>query len=218
MAMRILLADDHAIIRDGLRSLLENCPDPEMEVVGEAENGRDAIERCNQLLPDIVIMDISMPNLNGIEATHLLTKSNPVLKILALSVHSRKNFVIQMLEAGAAGYILKESAFEEVLLAIRTIRDNKIYLSPEISGVVVERCVHSSEPVVTKDPIHLTAREKEILQLLAEGKSNKEIAMILHRSIKTVDMHRQKLMKKLDIHNLADLTKYALREGITTLE
>ena len=218
MAIRILLADDHAIIRDGLRSLLQNCPEPAMEVVGEAENGRAAIELCNQLLPDIVIMDISMPDLNGMEATHLLKKAHPTMKVLALSVHSRKHFVIQMLEAGAAGYILKESAFDEVLLAIRTIWDNKIYLSPEISGMVVESCVHSSEQAVTNDHIHLTDREREILQLLAEGKSNKEISRILHRSIKTVDMHRQKLMRKLDIHNLADLTKYALREGITALE
>jgi DNA-binding NarL/FixJ family response regulator len=216
MGIRILLADDHKITRQGLRSLLEKQQD--MEVVAEAENGRSAVQLAAETAPDVVIMDVTMPDLNGIEATKQILSKSPDIKIVALSMHSDSSFVTEMLKSGAAGYLLKDCAFEELSRAIRTVVDEKIYLSPSISGVVVEDYVHRlSKADFTSNDI-LSDREREVLQLMAEGNSTKQIAVKLHISVKTVETHRRQIMKKLDIHTIADLTKYAIRKGLTSLE
>ncbi len=212
MSIGVLLADDHRIIRQGLRSLLEKQPD--MEVVAEAENGRTAVQLARRLSPDVVVMDIAMPDLNGIEATQQIIAEAPGVKIVALSMHSDKRFVARMLKAGASGYLLKDCAFEELARAIRTVAVNQIYLSPGIAGVVVEDFVRH----VSETDSSLTPREREVLQLLAEGSSTKEIAARLQVSVKTVETHRRHIMEKLDIHTIAELTKYAIRQGLTSLE
>jgi DNA-binding NarL/FixJ family response regulator len=216
MSIRILLADDHAIIRQGLRSLLEKEPD--IEVVGEAEDGRKALELVRELVPDIVVMDITMPNLNGIDATSRIVREFPNVKVIALSIHSNRRFIADMLKAGASGYILKECLFEEFVEAIRTVSTGGVHLSPKITGVVIDDYV---ERLLTKaglpTPV-LTEREHEVLQLIAEGKSMKRIASELHVSPKTIEANRHQIIKKLDIHSVAELTKYAIREGLTTLE
>ncbi len=217
MSIRILLADDHTIMRQGLRSLLEK--EPEMEVVGEAEDGRKALRLVQELVPDIIVMDISMPNLNGIDATHKIVSKFPEVKIIALSIHSNKRFVADMLKAGASGYILKECLFDELVQAIRTVIDGGTYLSPRITGVVVGDYVeHLSATLPESSLSILTEREHEVLQLLAEGKTTKQIALELHVSSKTIEANRHNIMEKLDIYSLAELTKYAIREGLTSLE
>jgi DNA-binding NarL/FixJ family response regulator len=189
-----------------------------MEVVAEAENGRSAVQLAAETAPDVVIMDVTMPDLNGIEATKQILSKSPDIKIVALSMHSDSSFVTEMLKSGAAGYLLKDCAFEELSRAIRTVVDEKIYLSPSISGVVVEDYVHRlSKADFTSNDI-LSDREREVLQLMAEGNSTKQIAVKLHISVKTVETHRRQIMKKLDIHTIADLTKYAIRKGLTSLE
>ena len=216
MSIKILLADDHGIIRQGLRSLLEKQPD--IEVVGEAEDGQKAIALVQQFVPDIVIMDITMPSLNGVDATRQITTEFPNVRVIALSIHSNKRFVADMLKAGASGYILKECLFDELIQSIRTIVDGNIYLSPRITGVVVDDYVERlSKPRASNLP-SLTDRESKILQMVAEGKSIKEIALALHLSVKTVELNRRQIMQKLDIHTIADLTKYAIREGLIPLE
>ena len=216
MSIKILLADDHGIIRQGLRSLLEKQPD--IEVVGEAEDGQKAIALVQQFVPDIVIMDITMPSLNGVDATRQITTEFPNVRVIALSIHSNKRFVADMLKAGASGYILKECLFDELIQSIRTIVDGNIYLSPRITGVVVDDYVERlSKPRASNLP-SLTDRESKILQMVAEGKSIKEIALALHLSVKTVELNRRQIMQKLDIHTIADLTKYAIREGLIPIE
>ena len=215
MSIRILLADDHGIIRQGLCSLLEKQPD--MEVVGEAEDGQKAMELVRQLVPDVVIMDVTMPNLNGIDATRQITKEFPKVKVLALSIHSNKRFVADMLRAGAAGYILKECLLEELIEAIRTITAGNIYFSSKITDVVVDDYMdHLSEAIEPTKP--LTDRERQVLQYIAEGRLVRDIAAQMHLSIKTIEFNRRQLMKKLKIHTIAALTKYAIREGLTSLE
>jgi DNA-binding NarL/FixJ family response regulator len=217
MGIKIILADDHQIIREGIRSLLDKEPD--MEVIGEAKNGREAVDMVVSLLPDVVVMDIGMPDLNGMEATRHITEQASDVKVLALSMHSDRQFAAGILAAGASGYLLKDSAFEELSEAIRSVVRGQCYLSPGITGVVlndyVERLANPSNclPFAT-----LTKREREILQLLAEGWATKRIAEELHVSIKTVETHRQHIMDKLELRSLADLTKYAIREGLTSLE
>ena len=213
--IRIILADDHKIVRDGLKMLIDGLPD--MEVVGEAENGRMAVKMAGTLNPDIIIMDVSMSDLNGIEATRRITKECPEIKVIALSMHSDKRFVTGMLEAGAAGYLLKDCAFEELARAIQSVVADKTYLSPEIADVVVKDYLLKSSRDSGIVHSALTAREREVLQLLAEGKSTKEIAAALNVSIKTIETHRRQIMEKLNIHSIAELTKYALREGLTSL-
>ena len=216
MSMRIILADDHKIIRDGLRSLLEQEED--IEVVAQAKTGHETIELVAKFVPNVVIMDIAMPDMNGIEATRHIINSFENVKIIALSMHSDRKFVIEMLKAGASGYLLKNCAFEELANAIRTVTAGKTYLSPSITDVVVDNYVRGSgdnEPSVFSV---LTRREREVLQLLAESKTTKQVAIILHISPKTVETHRLKIMKKLDLNNVAALTKYAIREGLTSLE
>jgi len=216
MSTRILLVDDHKITRQGLRSLLENEQD--MQVVAEAEEGRTAVRLAREMVPDVVIMDVSMPDLNGMEAARQIVGDCPDTKVIALSMHSDALFVTEMLKSGAAGYLLKDCAFEELARAIRTVAADKTYLSPSISGVVVNDYVHLLSKGESVDAEVLSSREREVLQLLAEGKSTKQIALRLHISAKTVETHRRQIMEKLDIHSVAELTKYAIRKGFTSLE
>jgi len=216
MSTRILLADDHKITRQGLRSLLEKQQD--MEVVAEAENGREAVRLAGEMAPDVIIMDVTMPDLNGIEATKQILSLSPDIKIIALSMHSDSTFVTEMLKSGAAGYLLKDCAFEELTRAIRTVIDDKTYLSPSISGVVVEDYLQRLSKADFAAPDILSDREREVLQLMAEGNSTKQIALKLHISVKTVETHRRQIMSKLDIHTVAELTKYAIKKGLTSLE
>ena len=216
MNTKILLADDHKIIRDGLRALLEKESD--MEVVGEAQDGITTVRLAKKFLPNIVIMDIGMPDMNGIDATRQIISETQGVKVIALSMHSDRRFVLQMLKAGASGYLLKDSAFEELASAIKTVMAGQPYLSPKITDVVIKEYIVSlpknEESVFTK----ITTREREVLQLLAEGKATKQIAAFLNVSVKTIETHRQQIMEKLDIHSVAELTKYAIREGLTSLE
>jgi DNA-binding NarL/FixJ family response regulator len=216
MSVKILLADDHKITRQGLRSLLEKEPD--MEVVAEAEEGRTAVRLVRELLPDVVVMDVSMPDLNGMEATHQIVAEHPNVKVIALSIHSDNLFVSEMLKSGASGYLLKDCAFEELARAIRAVVDGKTYLSPAVSGVVVDDYLHRLARTESPSSEVLTDREREVLQLIAEGKSTKQVALKLHISVKTVETHRRQIMSKLDIHTIAELTKYAIRKGLTSLE
>ena len=216
MSIKILLADDHKIVSECLRPLLNKQPD--MKVVGEAENGRMAVKLTQQLNPDIVIMDIAMPDLNGIEATRQIIARCPGVKIITLSMNSDKRYVTGVLNAGASGYLTKSCSFEELVSAIRVVAANKKYLSPDISGIVIEESLVRSSTAKSKVPSILTMREREVLQLLAEGKTVKQIASQLYLSIKTVHTHRKQIMDKLNIHSIAELTKYALREGLTSLK
>ncbi|MDH3391241.1 MAG: response regulator transcription factor [Desulfobulbaceae bacterium] len=217
MSIRVLIADDHKIMLAGLRSLLEKQTD--FEVVGEADNGRKAVQMAQEKTPDVVVMDVSMPDLNGIEATMQIVESLPKTGVIALSMHSDKRFVMGMLRAGASGYLLKDCASQELANAIVQVAGGKKYLSPEITGVVIDDFLlgGSSEEVATAAS-PLSPREREVLQLIAEGWSTKQIASHLYVSIKTIETHRRQIMKKLDLHAIADLTKYAIREGLTSIE
>jgi len=212
----VLLADDHKIMRAGLRSLLEKTAN--VSVVAEAEDGAQAVKLAVELKPDLVIMDISMPKLNGIEATRQILSELPETKIIALSMHSDKRFLIEMFQAGGVGYLLKDCAAEELEQAIKTVAANQCYLSPEITGVMLDDYVDRFQSKPTDASSILTAREREVLQLIAEGWSTKNIAEHLYVSIKTAESHRLKIMKKLDLHTVADLTKYAIKEGLTSLD
>lgn len=216
MSIKVLLVDDHAIIREGLRSLLEK--QPEMEVIADTDDGRKALDLVRELLPDIIIMDITMPGLNGIEATRRITAEFPAVKVIALSIHSKRRYVVDMLSAGAAGYILKECLFDELVQAIRAVAAGGRYLSPRITDVVVSDYVKRLSATADSPFEALSIREREVLQLVAEGKSTKQIALELHVSTKTIEANRRQIMEKLNIHSVAELTKYAVREGLTTLE
>jgi len=215
MTLRILVVDDHEIMREGMCALLKKHSD--LEVVGQAAEGRMAMEMAKELHPDVVIMDVSMPNLNGIEATRQIISNNPNIKILALSAHSDGISVAKMIKAGAKGYMLKESAFTELINGLNAIRENQTYLCSKISHQMFTEYVSTLTKSDESDLYNLTQREREILQLLAEGHSSKGIGKMLHLSSKTVDSHREKIMKKLNIHNVPDLTKYAIRERLTTI-
>ena len=214
--IRVIIADDHQIVRDGLRSLLEKEPD--LEVIAAVEDGRATVRLVEELQPDVVIMDISMPGLNGIEATRKITRDFPNIKVIALSMHDDGRFVTNMLKAGASGYLLKDCAFKELTKAIHVVvRAGKSYLSPDITDAVVNSYVTgASGPDPLLHPA-LTPREREVLQLVVEGKTSSQIAEILYVSVKTVETHRTQLMHKLKINNLADLVKYAIKEGITSV-
>ncbi len=215
MSITVILADDHKIVRDGLRNLLQKYP--EIEVIGEAEDGRSTVEMARKLSPDVVIMDIAMPDMNGIEATRRITEEKPGVKVVALSMHSDKRFVSEMLKAGASAYLLKHSAFEELVTAIMTVREDRMYLSPAVTGVVVDNYIKQSGKPESSVFSVLSDREREVLQLLAEGKNTKEIASSLNLSGKTVEAHRINIMSKLNMRSIAELTKYAIREGLTSL-
>lgn len=216
MTIKIILADDHNVLREGLKSLLNQQQD--FEVIGEADNGRDAVRLTKKLEPDIVVLDIGMPNMNGIQATQHIVAEVPDTKVLALSMHSDHQFVVKMLQAGASGYMLKDCAYEELISAVRDITAGKFYLSKDVTGVVINNYINMIQAVDAVSHPTLTSRERETLQLIAEGKSTAETANLLNVSPKTIETHRKNMMDKLDIHNIADLTKYAVREGITSIE
>lgn len=214
--MKILIADDHGIVRQGLKSLIEK--DPDMEVIGEAADGQTVVQLVDELLPDVVIMDVTMPKLNGIEATRVILQKHPQVNIIVLSMHPDKHIVKETLEAGASGYVLKSYLFDELSRALEAVAANERYLSPRVAGIVVEDYVRQPSAQSTASPAKLTGRERQIVQLLAEGKTTKEIARLLHISPKTADANRRRIMNKLDIFSVAELTKYAIREGLTSTE
>lgn len=211
--MRILLADDHAMMRHGLRAILEKEMD--MQLVDEAENGRDAVELARRTHPNVVVMDIGMPGLNGIDATREIIAENKNAKVIGLSMNSDRRYVLAMFAAGAVGYLPKDAPSSELILAIRTVLQNRTYVSPAVAETVVEGLRASQPP---PEPKALSLREREVLQLLSEGRTSKDIASTLHVALATVETHRRQIMMKLGIHTIAELTKYAIREGLTALE
>jgi len=215
MSIKILLADDHKIVSDCLKPLIDKQPD--MMVVGEAENGRMVVALAQKLNPNVIIMDISMPDLNGMEATRQIIAKCPGVRIITLSMNSDRRYVTGMLSAGASGYLTKSCSFEELIRAVRIVAANKTYLSPDISDIVIKESLSRSSTDKSSVSSTLTMRECEVLQLLAEGKTVKQIAAKLCLGIKTIYTHREQIMEKLNIHSTADLTKYALREGMTSL-
>ena len=215
MPITILLADDHQLMREGLRLLL--AQQQGMSIIGEAPDGLAACDLCERSDPDVVIMDINMPVLNGVDATRRISRRCRRTRVIALSVHSDQNFVLEMLRAGASGYLLKDCAVAELAGAIRTVVTGKYYLSPAITGSVLEDFLADQGEVKTNLGL-LTQREREILQMISEGRTTREIAGLLSISAKTVETHRMRLMKKLGLRSVAEMTKFALREGLTTLD
>ena len=206
--IRILLADDHAVVRQGFKMILDAQAD--MEIVGEAGNGREAVELAEQLRPDVVVMDVSMPELNGIEATRRLASSLPRARVVALSMHKDSVYVREILRAGARGYLLKDSGAADLVAAIRAVASGESYLSPAVSNAVLDDYRrHATNPIDL-----LTSREREVLQLLAEGKTNKEIAGVLNLSVYTVEAHRGRIMEKLNLHSIGELVRFAVRNGL----
>jgi DNA-binding NarL/FixJ family response regulator len=214
MSTTILLADDHELMRKGLRAMLDEQQG--VRVVGEAENGRVAVRLAKQLKPDLVIMDVTMPDLNGIDATRQIRGDEPTTKVIGLSMHPERQFVLEMLAASATGYLLKDSPLDELLSAIEVVMRGEVFLSPKVTGVLVDECVGgTAEPNAFCGT--LSPREREVLQLLSEGKNAKEIGQLLHISSKTVEGHRRQIMDKLKLYSVAELTRYAIREGVSTL-
>ena len=206
--IRILLADDHAVVRQGFKMILGAQPD--MEIVGEAGNGRETVELAEQLKPDVVVMDVAMPELNGIEATRRLSESVPHARVVALSMHKDSVYVREILRAGARGYLLKDSVAGDLVSAVRAVARGEGYLSPSVSNAVLDDYRrHVTNPIDL-----LTSREREVLQMLAEGKTNKEIAGVLNLSVYTVDAHRGRIMEKLNLHSINELVRFALRNGL----
>lgn len=216
MSIRVLVVDDHAIVRHGLSRAIQQQED--MEVIGQAGDGHAAVELTRELAPNVVLMDVSMPHLNGMEATREILREAPATRIVALSMHSAKRYVREMFRAGAAGYLLKDCEFDELIETIRMVAEGQTYISPSISSVVVENYAHGEPPEKDSAFSVLTQREREVLQLMAEGNSTKQVAMRLYISPKTVEAHRLRIMNKLDIDNVALLTKYAIQEGLTPAE
>lgn len=209
MKIKVLLVDDHKIVRDGMRSLLSE--EKEISVIGEAENGREAVALAKELRPDVILMDIAMPDMNGIEAASQIIRENGRIKVLILSMHSEKMFVSKAFAAGVSGYLLKDCDIEEILSAIRAVQANQKYISPLVAGTIIE---DYRDGLKDQKVSILTEREREVLQLIAEGKTSKEIATLLGISTKTIDVHRQQIMDKLNIHTIAGLTRYAIKEGL----
>lgn len=209
--IKIILVDDHKLLRDGLRHIIEQRSN--MLIIGEASNGREAIKVAEKLQPDVIVMDVAMPGLNGIEAAAQITKATPKVKIIGVSMHSTKQFVQGMFKAGAYGYLLKDGDSDELITAINTAVHNQKYLSKDINQEFLTSLKNSG----LKENSELSFREKEVLQLISEGKSSKEIGDILFLSSKTVDVHRNNIMKKIDLHTIPELTKYAIQKGLTTL-
>jgi len=216
--IRVLLADDHTIVRQGLRSILEREPD--LEVVGEAGDGREAVRMAASLAPDVVVMDITMPHMNGIEAASRIIKSNQGTRVVALTMHTAEEYVYSLLKAGARGYVLKDSSPSDLIEAIRAVARGGTYLHPDVSMTVVNEYLKRPDPRARsgQPSVALSHREREVLQLIAEGRTNKEIAGQLGLSVKTIEAHRTRIMEKLKIHNTAGLTRYAISRGIITAE
>jgi DNA-binding NarL/FixJ family response regulator len=215
MKTKILLVDDHKILRDGIRSLVKGYDD--IEVIGEAPDGKTALQMVGELMPDLVVMDISMPDMNGIDATRKIRSEHPDIKVIALSMHHDKQFVSEIFRAGASGYLIKDSAFDELDHAIRVVMSGKTYINPQIASLVVESLVSQSSTPPPQSFSLLTERERQVLQRIAEGRSTKQIAFDLTVSSKTVESHRRQVMGKLNIRSVAELTKFAIREGLTTV-
>jgi DNA-binding NarL/FixJ family response regulator len=216
MNISVLLADDHKLVREGLRSILDREPD--IGVVAMADNGKTALQLARELRPEVAVIDIAMPEMNGIEAIRRISGENPGIRILALSMHSARRFVVEALSAGAKGYILKDCASDELVRAIRVVSGNETYLSPKITGLIVKDYVKRLPESQSTGSSLLSNREREVLQLIAEGQSTKEIAFAFGVSVKTVETHRQQVMRKLNFNNVVELTRYAIREGITPLD
>jgi two-component system nitrate/nitrite response regulator NarL len=212
--IRLLLVDDHPIVLDGIKSHL--CAQPEFEIVGEAANGLDALQKSRTLLPDVVVMDITMPQMNGLEATVMLRKQAPLAKILILTMHNSKEYIAQMIRAGARGYLLKDGSPAELVRAIKAVNAGEVFFAPSVSRVIVDQLVEGGGRVA--EPVQsLTDREREVLSLIAEGLLNKQIADKLGIGVRTIETHRERIMRKLDIHTVAGLTKYAIAQGMTTM-
>jgi two-component system response regulator NreC len=214
--IHLLLADDHAVVRSGLRLLLESQPD--MSIVGEAENGLDAIRKTAELKPDVVLMDVAMPDMNGIEATRRIKSSQPQTAVLALTMYEDDQYFFEMLRAGASGYVPKRAAPDELVSAIRAVSRGEVFLYPSLAGRLVQDYLQRNDVEERATVGELTSREQEVLTLIAEGLSNGEIADRLVISAKTVDRHRENIMRKLNLHSRVDLVKYALRKGLIDLE
>ncbi|TFG69429.1 MAG: response regulator transcription factor [Anaerolineales bacterium] len=214
--IRVILAEDHTMMRKGLNALLKD--EAGIIVLAEAEDGREAVRLAEALHPDVVLMDLSMPVLNGLEATRQIKQRAPEVKVLVLTMHTTEEYVFQILRAGASGYVVKQAAPEELISAIHTVCQGEVFLSPVISRMVIGEYIQRAESTVKDSYELLTDREREILQLIAEGRSSREIAELWHVSEKTVASHRTHLMEKLDMHNVAELTRYAFRKGVISLD
>jgi RNA polymerase sigma factor (sigma-70 family) len=213
--IRILIVDDHTLLRDGIQSLLEEQED--IVIVGQAEDGREAVRLAHQLRPHVVLMDIAMPLLNGLEATRQIKREHPEINVLVLTMYDHEEYFRQMLEVGASGYIIKRAAASELVAAIRAVSQGEAVLSPVITRLLLEEYLHRDANKMESDPDALSPREREVLQLIAEGKTSREIAEIMHLSVKTVQSHRTSLMQKLDLHDRGDLIKYAIQKKIIEL-
>ena len=216
MALNVLLVEDHTLVRSGIRALLESAPG--LAVVGEAANGRRAVEMVGQLKPELVLMDVTMPELNGIDAARQIRVAHPDTRVLILSMHEDRQYVFESLKAGANGYVLKAAAFQDLLGAIQTVMAGKNYISPALADTVMNDYVRRAKGEGKDSDLHrLSAREREVLQLIAEGKSSGEVGELLGISVRTVDTHRHNIMTKLEIHSIAGLTKFAIRHGLCVL-
>lgn len=214
--IKVLIADDHTILRQGIKALLDNQAG--IEVIGEAKDGREALTLIERLLPDVILMDIAMPGLNGLEATRRIKKKFPGIKVLVLTMYTNEEYVFQILQAGANGYLVKETAFQDLISAIKAVHRDEAFMSPSISKKVINRYTQRVREANATTGDMLTTREREILQLIAEGSSSKKIAEALFISPKTVETHRTHIMDKLNIHNRTDLIKYAIRTGIVDID
>jgi two-component system response regulator NreC len=213
MALRVLIADDHGVVRKGLRLLLQQYP--EIEVVGEAANGREVVQQASELNPNVILMDVAMPVLNGIEAAEQIRRANDQIGVIMLTMHADEGYLLRALNAGVRGYLLKESAEEDLLRAVRAVSQGKPFFSPAITQTLLEDYMRVLKQEGLSDSFELlTTREKEVLQLLAEGKTNKETAYILNLSVYTVESHRTNLMQKLNLHNTAEIVLYAVRKNL----